>query len=88
LRRPGIVTFHIKKTKLTKSLISKIKKAWDIWANAKQKDFFLQKKVLEASRHEERCRVIHKAFLCKDPPVERSKFARKGPADSLPEWLN
>jgi len=87
LGRPGIVTFRIKKTNLTKSLISRIRKEWEAWARTKQNDFSRQEQVLKSVSHEKRLKLIHKAFLCKEPPVVRSKFARKRPADRVPQWL-
>jgi hypothetical protein len=85
--RPGRVTFRIKKSKLTKELVEKIREEWEVWARAKQKDFFRQGEVLKASGHIPRCKLIHKAFLCDDEPIKPSKYSRRKPSDCVPGWL-
>ncbi len=84
---PEKVTFRIKKNKLTKRLVEKIRKGWESWARAKEKDFFLQEEVLKARGHIARSKLIHKVFQCNDKPVGPSHYSRRMPSDRVPDWL-
>jgi len=87
LGRPGLITFRVKKRKLTKGLIKTIKVTWDKWASAKETDFRLQERVLKANSHKKRCLLIHEAFQSDEPACSASKYSRKRPADHVPPWL-
>ena len=87
LGHPGIITFRVKKKKLTKGLIKMIKVSWDKWASAKEADFYLQERVLKARGHGKRCLLIHEAFQSDEPACSSSKYSRKRPADHVPTWL-
>lgn len=83
----GIVTFRVKNTKLTQSLVNQLIDEWEIWANSKEDDFILQEEVLKARDHIARCKIINKYYCEKTILKPVSAYSRENPDDNIPDWL-
>jgi len=80
-----VAKFRVKKTKLTRGLVSGIKTKWDEWAAAKESDFNKQENVLANADHEKIVKLIHKAYGEKAKP--RPASAYRNAEDEVPDWL-